>query len=113
VSQAGRPYTPQRTYKAYKAIVRRLGWPWLTLRTIRTLVATQVARTGDVLAVNRMLGHGSMEVSRGYMQDDEPHKDRGVTAMEGFLAGDGASDGAAVKELAMPPAGGMTKVSQN
>ena len=89
VSEIGRPFTRERLYKAFKPVVRRLGWPWLMLKTFRKVVATHIRRTTrDVRVAQKMLGHTSLRMMEYYMQDDDEARQMGANAMEGFLGND-------------------------
>lgn len=84
----GQPMVRELAWRPFKALARRLGWPWLTLRGFRRLVATEVwRRTRDVRAVQKTLGHSNLRMSEIYMQGEDEAKAAGVGAMDAFLSG--------------------------
>ena len=94
MSRIGRPFQVGRLYLALKAVTRRLGWPWITPRTFRRLVATRVAQIArDPSVVKAVLGHASLRTSEIYMQVEDEARQRGIEAVNVYLGGDGGTIG--------------------
>lgn len=81
-----KPISKEWVWRMFKRLVRKLGWPWLTLKTLRHWVATEVwRRTRDLRAVQKLLGHSTLRMSENYMHGDMEARERAVEALDGFL----------------------------
>jgi integrase/recombinase XerD len=88
LSQAEKQFTRGRMLLAFKPVAKRLGMPWITLKTFRKLAATQAAEsTGDVRTAQMLLGHTSVRTTELYLGRGAEAKARAVKAMDSFLSG--------------------------
>ena len=85
----GLPFNRYSAYSRLKRIARKLGMPWLALRTFRKLAATvTVEATGDVRMASELLGHTSVTtVERFYLGRGDKARDKAVGVMSGYLDG--------------------------
>lgn len=89
-----KPVSREPVWRTFKHLARHLGWPWLTLKTFRRLAATEVWRqTGDLRAVQKLLGHSSLRTSEIYMQGDREARELAVGAMDNYLSRTGVING--------------------
>ena len=77
-------------FRSFKKVVRKLGMPYLNLKTFRKLAATWAAQgTHDVRAAQMLLGHQNLRTTEGYLGAGSESRDLAVKAIEDRLAGDG------------------------
>ena len=90
----GKALSRYTVHAAFKAASRRLGMPWLTLRTFRRLAATHVAEsTRDVRLAQLLLGHTNVRTTELYLGRADESRRLAVESMSAFLAGLGGTVG--------------------
>ena len=82
----GGPLNRFAVYNVFKRVTRKLGMPWLALKTFRKLAATQVAEsTGDVRMAQMLLGHETVTTTERYLGRGEQARTKALHTMAGWL----------------------------
>jgi integrase len=90
----GKPCGRFTGHSAFKRTAKRLGMPWLTLRTFRKFAATTVAeKTGDVRLAQQLLGHSNIRTTELYLGRADEARKKAVETMADLLSGLGGTVG--------------------
>jgi len=96
VNGNGRPYTVGQVYIPFKRLVRKLGMPWLTLKTFRKVAGTEIQeRTSDMRVAQDQLGHSRIATTERYLIRKRAVKLKAAGAIEEMmneLVGDAGGD---------------------
>ena len=105
VNGHGKPYPIGQIYVPFKRLVRRLGMPWLMLKTFRKLAATEVAeRSGDMRVAQKQLGHSRLTTTEIYVGRTRLAKQKAAEAIEGLMNDVGVAHGGPKPQFAGPEA---------
>jgi len=85
---SGLPLGRHTAFSAFKRTALKLGWPWLTLKTMRRTAATHVVEsTGSIRNAQMLLGHTSAQTTEMYLGRGEKARETALETMAGYLEG--------------------------
>jgi len=104
--RTGGPVKVQQLTRAFRTVTKRLGWEWLTPKTLRKWASDTIAGEGDGQAAAQTLGHSEDISGRHYVQERARAKARarGVACLERALAGPGGTLGGTATPVSPEPA---------
>ena len=106
VNGHGKPYSIGQIFVPFKRLVRRLGMPWLMLKTFRKLAATEVAeRSGDMRVAQKQLGHSRLTTTEIYVGRTRLAKQKAADAIEGLMDDVGVARGDTKTPICEPGGG--------
>jgi integrase len=111
LNKDGRPHKRWRVYMTFKRVARRIGLPWLTLKTFRKLAATwALQNTHDIRAAQMLLGHRNYSTTELYLGAFGKAREDAVRALEERLKIPGLTGEVGIKVGNSPSAGNKVEL---